>query len=83
MSPRKLAHELGISRRSIQKVLKNDLEFHVYKIQNELLVTNEHKKSTQLFDTAKLPKRRHDEILLIWVVNRLEADIKGVNWENT
>ena len=44
LSSRKLAHELVISRSSVQKILKNDLELQAYKMQKEPLLTDEHKE---------------------------------------
>ncbi|CAF1183602.1 unnamed protein product [Rotaria magnacalcarata] len=44
VSSRKVARELGISRTSAQRILKNDLGLRAYKIQNEPLLTNEHKE---------------------------------------
>ena len=41
---RKLACELGISRNSVQRTLKNDLELLAYKMQKEPLLTDEHKE---------------------------------------
>ena len=43
MSSRKLARELSISRSSAQRILKNGLKFQAYKMQNEPMLTNEHK----------------------------------------
>ena len=40
----KLAHELGISRSSVQRILKNDLELRAYKVQKEPLLTDKHKE---------------------------------------
>ena len=42
MSFQKLARELGISRSNVQRILKNDLKFQPYKIQNEPMLTDEH-----------------------------------------
>ena len=44
VSSRKLARELGISRTSVRRVLKNDLGLHAYKVQNEPMLTDEHKE---------------------------------------
>ncbi len=44
MCSRKLARDLGISRTSVQRILKNDLKLHAYKIQNEAMLTDEHKE---------------------------------------
>ena len=42
VSSRKAARQLGISRTSVRRILRNDLGLRVYKIQNEPLLTNEH-----------------------------------------
>ena len=44
LSSRKLTRELNISRSSIQRILKNDLELQAYKMQKEPLLTDEHKE---------------------------------------
>ena len=49
LSFRKLARELGISRSSVQRMLKNDLELQVYKMQKEPLFTDEHKEKRMKF----------------------------------
>ena len=47
---RKLAHELGISRSSVQRILKNVLELQVCKVQKkEPLPTDEHKEKRMKF----------------------------------
>ena len=43
VSSRKLARQLGISRSSFQRIIKNELKLHVYKTQNEPMLTDEHK----------------------------------------
>ena len=43
VSSRKLARELGISRSSVQRILKNDLKLQAYKMQNEPMFTDKHK----------------------------------------
>ena len=43
VSSRKTARQLGISSLSVRRILRNDLGLRAYKIQNEPLLTNEHK----------------------------------------
>ena len=43
VSPRKLAYELGISRSSVQRILKNDPKLQAYKMPNDPMLTDEHK----------------------------------------
>ena len=45
----KLAREFGISRSSIQRILKNDLELQAYKMQKEPLLTDEYKEKRMKF----------------------------------
>ena len=47
LSSRKLARDLGISRSSVQRILKNELKLQAYKIQKEPLLTYEHKEKMQ------------------------------------
>ena len=61
VSSRKLPRELGISRSIIHRILKNDLELQSYKMQNEPMLTDEHKIKILKLATNKFPKRRHDE----------------------
>ena len=42
VSSRELARDSGISRSSVQKILKNDLKLQAYKMQNEPMLTNEY-----------------------------------------
>ena len=49
LSSRKLARELGISRSSVQRILKSDLELQAYQIQKEPLLTDEHKEKRMKF----------------------------------
>ena len=62
MSSGKLTSDLGISRSSVQRILKNDLKLQAYKMQNESMLTDEHKaKKIKIhkLDTSKFLKRRH------------------------
>ena len=43
VSSRKFVRELGISRSTVQRILKNDLKLQVYKIQNEPMLIDDHK----------------------------------------
>ena len=43
VSSRKHALELGISRSSVQRILKNNQKLQAYKIQSEPMLTDEHK----------------------------------------
>ena len=43
VSFRELARELGISQSSVQRILKNDLQLQAYEVQNEPMLTDEHK----------------------------------------
>ena len=49
VSSRKTARQLGISRTSVRRILRNDLGLRAYKIQNESLLTNEHKEKRVKF----------------------------------
>ena len=49
LSSRKLARELSISRSSVPRILKNDLELRVYEMQKEPLLTDEHKEKRMKF----------------------------------
>ena len=64
MSSRKLARELGISRSSVHRTLKNDLKPQAHKIQNEPVLTDEFKAKRLKFANwlrKKFPERRYDE----------------------
>ena len=45
----KLARELDISRSSVQRILKNDLELQAYKMQKEALFADENKEKRMKF----------------------------------
>ena len=64
LSSRKLARELGISRSSLQTILKNDLKLQAYKMQKEPLLTDGHKEKrikVCKLDKNKFPKRKYDK----------------------
>ena len=64
LSSRKLARELGISRSSVWRILKNNRELQAYKMQKEGLLTDKHKEKKNevcKLDTNKFPKKKHDE----------------------
>ena len=46
---RKTARQLGVSRTSIRRIRRNGLRLRAYKVQNEPLLTNEHKEKRVKF----------------------------------
>ena len=51
ISSRKTADQLGISRTSVRRILRNNLGLPPYKIQDEPLLINEHKEKRVKFPT--------------------------------
>jgi transposase len=78
VSTRKLGRDLGISRTSVQRILKNDLGLRAYKIQNEPMLTNEHKeKRTQFANWARKNFRKEDTMKILFSDEKM-FDIDGV-----
>mgnify|MGYP002380159210 CR=1 FL=1 len=78
VSSRKLARELGISRTSVQRVLSDDLGLHAYKIQNEPLLTDEHKeKRIQFANWIRTNFRKEDTMKILFSDEKM-FDIDGV-----
>ena len=78
VSSRKLARELGISRTSVQRILKNDLKLQAYKIQIEPLLTNEHEEKRVKFANWVRTKFRKEDTLKIVFSDEKMFDIDGV-----
>ncbi|CAF5072708.1 unnamed protein product, partial [Rotaria magnacalcarata] len=78
VSSRKLSRELGISRTSVRRVLKNDLELHAYKVQNEPMLTDEHKeKRIQFANWIRTNFRKEDTMKILFSDEKM-FDIDGV-----
>ncbi len=78
VSSRKLARELGISRTSVRRVLKNDLKLQAYKIQNEPLLTDEHKEKRIKFANWIRTNFRKEDTMKILFSDEKMFDIDGV-----
>ncbi|CAF1254278.1 unnamed protein product [Didymodactylos carnosus] len=79
VSVRKLSRELNISRRTVGRILKNDLKCHPYKKIIEPKLTDSHKAETKkfanwIFDINGVYNSQNDRI---WAVDRAQADTKG------
>ena len=78
VTSRKLARELGISRTSVRRILKNDLGLHAYKIQNEPMLTDEHKvKRIQFANWIRTNFRKEDTMKILFSDEKM-FDIDGV-----
>ncbi|CAM4965267.1 unnamed protein product [Rotaria socialis] len=78
VSSRKLSRELGISRMSVRRVLKNDLGLHAYKVQNEPMLTDEHKeKRIQFANWIRTNFRKEDTMKILFSDEKM-FDIDGV-----
>ena len=78
VSSRKLARELGISRTSVQRVLKYDLHLQAYKVRNEPLLTDEHKEKRKTFANWIRTNFRKEDTMKILFSDEKMFDIDGV-----
>ena len=78
LSSRKLARELGISRTSVQRILKNDLKLQPYKKQTEPLLTDEHKAKRMKFAGWIRTDFRKEDTMKILFSDEKMFDIDGV-----
>jgi inhibitor of nuclear factor kappa-B kinase subunit alpha len=78
LSCRKLARELDISRSSVQRILKNDLELQAYKIQKESLLIDEHKEKRMKFANWIRTNFRKEHTMNILFSDEKMFDIDGV-----
>lgn len=77
-STRKLALELGISRGSVQRLLKDDLQLQAYKVLNEPLITDEHKaKRLKFVNWVRTNFRKEDTMKIVFSDEKM-FDIDGV-----
>ncbi|CAF3603310.1 unnamed protein product [Rotaria socialis] len=78
VSSRKLARESGISRTSVRRILKDDLRSHAYKVQNEPMLTDEHKeKRIQFANWIRNNFRKEDTMKILFSDEKM-LDIDGV-----
>ena len=83
MSSRKTARHSGISRISIRRILRNDLELRAYKAQNEPLLTNEHKEERVKFANWIQTSFRKENTMKILFSDENMFDIDGIyNFQN-
>lgn len=78
VSSRKTARELSISRTSVRRILKNDLRLRAYKIQNEPLLTNEHKEKRMKFANWIRTNFRKENTMKILFSDEKMFDIDGI-----
>jgi transposase len=78
VSSQKLSRELGISRTSVQRILKNDLALQAYKLQKEPLLTDEHKEKRIQFANWIRTNFRKGETMKIIFSDEKMFDIDGV-----
>ena len=78
LSSRRTTRQLGISRSSIRRILRNDLGLRAYKIQNELLLTNEHKEKRVKFAKWIRTNFRKENTMEILFSDEKLFDIDGV-----
>ncbi|CAF3679506.1 unnamed protein product [Rotaria socialis] len=77
LSSRKLARESGISRSSVQRILKSDLELQAYKIQKEPLLTDSHKEKRTRFANWIRTNFRKENTMNILFSGEKMFDIDG------
>jgi transposase len=77
VSTRKLASDLGISRTSVQRVLKDDLQLQAYKTQTEPLLTDEHKEKRMKFANWVRTNFRKEDTMKILFSDEKMFDIDG------
>ena len=75
---RKLARQLGISRSSVQRILKNDLELQACKMQKEPLLTDAHKEKRMKFANWIRTNFRKENTMNILFSGEKMFDIDGV-----
>ena len=78
VSSRKLARELGISRSSVQGILRNNLKIQAYKMQNEPMPTDEHKAKRLKFENWVRTNFRKKHTMKILFVDETLFDIDGI-----
>ena len=78
VSSQKTARHLGVSRVSIRKILRNDRGLRAYKVQNELLLTNEHNEERVKFANWIRTNLRQENIMKILFSGEKMFDIDGI-----
>ena len=78
VSSRKTARQLGISGTSIRGILRNDLGLRAYKVQNEPLLSNEHKEERVKFPNSIRTNFRKENTMKILFSDEKLLDIDGI-----
>ena len=79
MSSRKLARALGISRNSVQRILKNDLKLQTHKMRSESMLTDEHKAKRLKFENWVRIHFRKEDTMKILFSNEKLFDIEKID----
>ena len=78
VSPQKLARQLCISRSSVQRILKNDLKLQAYEIQNEPMLTDEHRAKRLEFANWLRTDFRKEDTMKILLSDEKLLNIDGI-----
>ena len=69
---------MGISRISVRRIFRNDLELRGYKVQNEPLLTNEHKEKRVKFANWIRTNLRKENTMKILFSDEKMLDFNGI-----
>ena len=78
VSSRILAHELSISRTSVRRILKDDLQYHAYKVRVVPLLKDEHKAKRKRFSNWMRTYFKKETTMKILFSDEKMFDIDGV-----
>ena len=78
VSSRILAHELRISRTSVRRILKDDLQYHAYKVRVVPLLKDEHKAKRKRFSNWMRTYFKKETTMKILFSDENMFDIDGV-----
>ena len=78
VSSRILAHELSISRISVRRILKDDLQYHAYKVRVVPLLKDEHKDKRKRFSNWMRTYFKKETTMKILFSDEKMFDIDGV-----
>ena len=78
VSSRILAHELSISQTSVRRILKDDLQYHAYKVRVVPLLKDEHKAKRKRFSNWMRTYFKKETTMKILFFDEKMFDIDGV-----